>query len=279
MVAALLLAVVAAFPARAGAPRRIVSINLCTDQLVMMLADPGRIASISFLAADPASSVMADEATRFRLNHGLAEEILPLDPDLVLAGGGAHAANYTVDLLRRLGYRVVTLPLATSLADVPVHIRLVAKAIGEEARGEALIARFRARMAAIPPVTGARPVAALYEANGISSGADTLAAASIRAAGFANFATKRHLEGVAYLPLETVIAARPDLLILGRLRQDFPSLAAETLKHPALRAAFPPRRIVRIDQHMWACPVPAIADAVARLAAARLRLSEKAGRP
>lgn len=265
-------------PARAAPPHRIVSLNLCTDELVLLLADRDRIASLSFLAADPASSVMAAEVRGIRLNHGLAEEVLPLHPDLVLAGAGAHAAGYTVNLLRRLGYRVVTLPLATSLADVPIHIRMVAKAIGERGRGEALIARFRAAMAAIPPVAGPKPLAALYEANGISSGADTLAASAIRAAGFTNLAGRRGLRGLAYLPLETVIAARPDLLVLGRAGRNLPSLAAQALKHPAIRAAFPKIHRVTIDQNLWACPIPAIAIAVRRLAEARVRLAADARR-
>jgi iron complex transport system substrate-binding protein len=41
------------------APRRVVSINLCTDQLAMMLAAPGQLVSVSDLAADPHSSAMA----------------------------------------------------------------------------------------------------------------------------------------------------------------------------------------------------------------------------
>ena len=42
------------------APRRVVSINLCTDQLAMMLAAPGQLVSVSQLAGDPHSSAMAE---------------------------------------------------------------------------------------------------------------------------------------------------------------------------------------------------------------------------
>ena len=72
--------VVALAVAAAGAaePRRIVSTNVCTDQLVLMLAERARIASISYLAADPTMSSMSREAVGLRVNHGLAEEIIPL---------------------------------------------------------------------------------------------------------------------------------------------------------------------------------------------------------
>ncbi|RLA20277.1 MAG: ABC transporter substrate-binding protein, partial [Gammaproteobacteria bacterium] len=73
----------AAFSAK---PQRIVSLNLCADQLLLQLAEPKAIASLTHLAADPELSYLAEEATNYPLNYGSAEEILQLDPDLILAG-------------------------------------------------------------------------------------------------------------------------------------------------------------------------------------------------
>ncbi len=42
----------------AGPPERVVSVNLCTDQLAMLLAAPGQLISVSHLASDPLSSSM-----------------------------------------------------------------------------------------------------------------------------------------------------------------------------------------------------------------------------
>ena len=58
--ALLLAAVLAASlsPALADAPGRVVSINLCTDQLAMMLAAPGQLVSVSHLASEVQSSSM-----------------------------------------------------------------------------------------------------------------------------------------------------------------------------------------------------------------------------
>src|SRR3546814_9604599 len=80
--------------------------NVCTDQLVMQIARPERIVSLSFLSRDPQVSAMAAEAVVFPVNHGLAEEILPLRPDLVVAG--SYTTRPTVHLLRRLGARKST---------------------------------------------------------------------------------------------------------------------------------------------------------------------------
>ena len=72
--------------AAAERPQRVVSMNLCTDQLAMLLAAPGQLISVSYLAQDARSSAMAEAAQGFEMNHGLAEEIAFLRPDLVLAG-------------------------------------------------------------------------------------------------------------------------------------------------------------------------------------------------
>ena len=48
--------------AAADAPARVVSVNLCTDQLAMLIAAPGQLQSVSWLAADPSVSLMPDQA-------------------------------------------------------------------------------------------------------------------------------------------------------------------------------------------------------------------------
>ena len=58
------------------APRRVVSFNLCADQLVVALADPEQIAGLSPYAADSALSVVADKARAFRKLDWQAESTL-----------------------------------------------------------------------------------------------------------------------------------------------------------------------------------------------------------
>ena len=69
-----------------AAPARIVSLNLCTDELVLQLADRSKISSITWLSKDPISANVVDLAADVPINHGLAEEIIPLNPDLIVAG-------------------------------------------------------------------------------------------------------------------------------------------------------------------------------------------------
>lgn len=134
-----LLALFLAVPAAAAPPERVVSVNLCTDQLAMLLAAPGQLISVSHLARDPRSSAMAAEAAAFPTNAGRAEDVYLLAPDLVLAGSFTTPAS--VALLRRLGLRVETFPHATSLADVGAQLRQMGTLLGREAEAEALATR------------------------------------------------------------------------------------------------------------------------------------------
>ena len=275
--AALFILGVAAMDDRAMAaspkPQRIVSLNVCTDQLLLSLADRARIASLTFLAADPSSSAMAAEAKGLATNRGRAEEILPLRPDLVLAGD--TAARTTVQLLQRLGHRVVVVPLARTLADIPRNIGAVARAIGEDTRGARLATRFRRDLGRITAQAGVapRPTAILFGPSGVSSGGDSLAGAVIEAAGWANGARGIGLAGVGRISLETVLGLRPQLLILSTLKKEYPSLANGLLRHPALARRLKGRTVIRIHHHRWACGTPHVLGAIRRLARLRDRLT------
>ena len=243
-----------------------------------------RLISVTFLAADPSSSAMHEAVRGLPLNRGRAEDILPLKPDLVLAG--ATAATPTVQLLRRLGHRVVVVPLATRLGDIPRNIETVARAVGEKARGQKLIARFRSELKLITAnarVARGNPAfsAILFGPSGVTSGAHSLAGSIITAAGFTNGMTALGLKGVGRVPLETVLVFRPRLLILSSLKIDNPSLAGNLLAHPALGRSFVGRAMIRIHHHVWACGTPLVLDAIRRLARIRAQLARerRAGQP
>ncbi len=51
-----------AAPAWAQAPQRVVTVNLCLDQIALRLAAPGQLVGLSYLSHDPRLSVLADRA-------------------------------------------------------------------------------------------------------------------------------------------------------------------------------------------------------------------------
>ena len=54
---------------------RVVSLNVCTDQFVMLIADDNQIVSLSEISTDILSSAMAAEASQYHQNNSGAEEV------------------------------------------------------------------------------------------------------------------------------------------------------------------------------------------------------------
>ena len=261
------LAVLLFAPDASAKPERIVSLNLCADQILLELAEPERIAALSFVSRDPYLSYHAAEAERFPIVRGSADEVLLLQPDMVLAGTVSTRA--TVGLLRRLGIPVLELPVADSLASVREQIRRIGAAIGEEARAAALVATLDARLAALEPPAGSlRPVAAVYQTNGHTIGEPSLIDDLLGQAGLVNLAPRVGLGNGGYLSLERLLAADPDVLLMEQYWPGAASLGQTLLRHPALKQAIARRPTVFVPSRLWICGGGFLAEAVAFLAAA-----------
>jgi iron complex transport system substrate-binding protein len=251
----------------AGIPKRIVSLNLCTDELVLRLADRANIASITWLSKDRISANVVDLAADLPVNHGLAEEIIPLDPDLVVAG--TFTARTAVAMLKATRFPVTEFGVAHSLADVRSGIRKMAALVGEPARGEALVASFDGRLAEIgTPAPGRRPTALVFNANGFTVGAGTLVDDIMTRAGLDNVAAHMKLGNYSQLPLEIAVRSDVDILIISARRDGPPSLATALLDHPVLSKLGPKTHIVVLPTNLWSCGGPEVAEAIARLRAA-----------
>lgn len=268
--AVLWLALLCAVPAAANppAPRRIASINLCTDALLFELADAGQIASVTHLSRDPALSMHAARARDFPVNHGRAEEFMRVRPDLVLAGAGS--APLTQHLLRQLGLRVETVPPPATLDDVVRTVRTVGDMIGQRQRAEAL-ATALAALATTMPAAPRRPTALIVQPGGYVPGPDTLGPTLLALAGLTDFAPTLGLGAGGFVPLEALVLARPDFVVRGVSAGSGRALADDFHGHPALsvvrraRGGLVP---VAVNDAAWACGSGALMGAVADLRAA-----------
>jgi iron complex transport system substrate-binding protein len=228
----------------------VVSLNLCTDQLLVLLA-PERVAALSPLARDPALSVVAARAAGLPWVRADTEAVLLLRPDLVLAGD--YGAQAVVAALRGRGVRVVQVTEPQDFAGVAAEIASVAAALGQQARGAALIAAMRARLAAVPRAD--RGSAVFWEARGYSAAPGSFGAAVLRAAGYSNAGTGGEM-GVEAL------AAHPPGLLVTTAAPAYPSLATDMLWHPALRHV----RRASVAPALMACAGPWSVGAVEALA-------------
>lgn len=255
------LALLALLPAAAAAPRRVVSFNLCADQLVLALADPGQIAALSPYARNPGISAAAAAAQAFPVTSGSAEEALALGADLVFLGPRDRLA--TGQLLDGRGIRVERMPLATSLDDAKAIIRRTAAILGHAERGEALAAHLDAARAGPGPAPTALP----YERRGYAAGPTTMLGDALVRAGFRHARPDIGFGG--FVSLETIVRLRPDVLVLNAAPGRADDQGTALLTHPALARLYPAGRRIVVPDVLTVCPGPGLVEAIARLAAAR----------
>ncbi len=249
-------------------PQRIVSMNLCTDQLLLLLVERGRIASLSYFATDPAYSDLAAQAADIPANRGQADEVLAFEPDLVLTS--QFSATLAANLLERLGERVERLGFAATADDIYAQVRQVAALTGTNTQAELLIRdldnALRAEQARLLPELEGRS-AVFFASNGFSYGASSLQDSFITSLGLRNVAAEAGLYGPAQLPLEILIAAEPDFVFTDRRTTLDTQLAHPLLQHPALAALGRKTQIIEIPDTLFQCAGPQFAEAYRTLAA------------
>ena len=252
-------------PALAAPPQRVVSINLCTDELVVPLADRATIKSVSYLAADPQESPIADQVRGIPVNYARAEEILPLKPDVVFAN--AFSAAYTVSLLKRLGVHVVELPEPTDFDGIRANIRHVAEILGRPEKGAALLEEFDRTLAETVRRPGPnRPSAVIYRAGGYTDGGVGLISDLLAHVGLRNVALEHGLDRWSHLSIEQLLVDKPDIIVFSAYERKTPSQESAVLEHPAIRDYLATHRSIGIPPKYWGCGTPIIAEVAKRLA-------------
>lgn len=259
---------------------RVASINACTDQLTLKLADPGQVATVSEYATHPAFSYMAEAAGGVPVNHGYAEEVLAFDPDLVVSG--PYTKRETTRRLESFGYHVLTLPDPATFQGIRENLRRMAGLLGHPKRGERLIGRMDRVLAAVAdrlPPPDQRLRALVLRPNGVTVGEGSLLDTIMRAAGLTNLG--RGLKAGSYreVPLEKLVTTQPDMIILAAFASGQPSLAEAIQRHPVFDALETERDPVWLPGRLWSCGGWFAAQAVVRLAehAYGIRVPEPAG--
>jgi iron complex transport system substrate-binding protein len=267
--APLLLAACTQAPAREAAPGapRIVSLNPCTDAVLVEVADPQQILALSSYSSDPASSSMdLITARRFPAVNGTVEEVIALQPDLVL--GSTFDAPATRDAFARLGFRFEGFGINPDVADSVAQIRRIAALAGHPERGEGLVRRIETALAANAAPSGPPVTAIVWQSSGIVPGQNTLISELLARTGFVNAAAAKGMGQADVLPLEQMLADPPRLILAAGNPQ---SNEDRMLGHPAL-AVLTQTRLERYDSALLWCGGPTIVRAAQRLGAVRRSL-------
>jgi iron complex transport system substrate-binding protein len=245
---------------------RIASMNVCTDQLLLSLADANQIAGLSPYARDDWQSWQADKARQFPLLSGGAEDILVLRPDVVVASRFDKRA--TRELLRRQGVQLVEFAMPRSFVEVKDQIRWMGGIVGHAERADAEIARLDAAIARARETIGSRGARVLpLSRRGWVAGRDSLVGALLQAAGLRNAASELDVSDGGFVSLETIIALKPDLLLVSEEGDRAEDEGTALLLHPALERFYPATRRIVIPERLTVCGGVMLADALDRLVA------------
>lgn len=250
-----------------------VSLNPCADAVLVEVADPAQVRGLSHFSREPgASSLGVARARRFASNSGTLEEIVALHPDIVI--GDAFTSAPTAAAIERMGMRLERYQFEPDVATSLAQVRRVAALAGHPERGEALVRRIEASLAAAAPPAGEAPVSAVvWQSGGMVPGSGTLIADLLRRTGFRQLSAVRGMRQGEILPLELMLADPPQVILATGNPL---SNEDRALSHPALRALRGTRR-ERLDPSLLWCGGPTIVRAAGRLA--QVRRSVESGTP
>ena len=252
-------------------PRHVISLDLCTDEMLAYYgarapALKSRIAALSPLSRQTYAGQDGDvDLTGWPVHDGSLERVLQYRPDLALAG--PYNALLLRQRLGQLGVRVQVLPLPQRLDDIAPYEQRLLALLGLPAS----LADASPPAAPVPgqapgDVPDAAPRLLLLGANGIGTGTATLEGDILVRAGWRNYV---QTPGYVPLDLERVAADPPDAVLwtapVG------PALANRFAEHPVMRRAVPASRWVTSDAWRWQCPGPWSWDLVRELTRARER--------
>jgi len=238
----------------ASAALKVASLNLCTDELLLQLAAPDQIISVTHLAQQPAETLLWRQARRYRSNDGSLLSVAGLRPDLVVTMGGG--ARDRIRIAGRLGIRTIDLPFARNIADVETSVTRLAEALGRPQAGTALLRRMAALKASAP--RGHRDTIWL------GGGGRTVAADGLEAQWMALAGMRQRPTRGDRISLETLMLRPPAILLRSDYRQGQYSAGQRWLTHPAARRPMG-ARVIPTDGRLWTCMNPLLIDEIHRL--------------
>lgn len=242
-------------------PLRVVSLDYCSDQYVLGLAERGQIAAVSMEARNDYSShaALAEGLLQVRPR---ASDVLGQRPDLVVRSWGGDPR--LLAMLERMGIGVHQIGPVSSFDDIRRETLRAGEALGASQQGQSAVARMDAALARAPRHQSR---SALYVTpGGVTGGQGTFVHALIEAAGLGNRAGEA--SGWISLPLEAVATQTPDLLVTGFINSDTDRVDRWSVsRHPVMRRALDTRPVFALETGIVACPTWLAGEEAVRLGA------------
>lgn len=248
-------------PLKAADLPRIASMNVCTDQLLLTLADPAQILGLSRFSRDAWQSWAADDASRYKILSGGAEDILVLRPDIVVAS--LFDKRSTRELLKANGLRLAEFTVPRNLDEVKAQIRQMGAIVGHPDRAAAEITRLDAAIARARLVVADKHYSVLpLSRRGWVSGRDSLVSSLLAETGLYNAAGDLGIALGGYASLEAIVSLKPDFIVVSQAGGVAEDDGRAFLLHPALERFYPPQKRIVIPEQLTVCGGVMLADAL-----------------
>lgn len=255
----------------AGLPR-IVSMNVCSDQLLLSLADPAQIMGLSRFARDSWQSWAAGDARNYRILSGGAEDVLVLKPDIVVAS--LFDKRSTRELLKANGLHLVEFTVPRTLDEVKDQIREMGDLVQHPDRAVAEIARLDAAIARAREAGMNRHYRVLpLSRRGWVPGSDSLVSSLLTETGLLNASGDLGVASGGYASLEAIVKLKPDFILVSEAGDRAEDDGRAFLLHPALERFYPPEKRLVIPERLTVCGGVMLADALDLLSAELKRVA------
>jgi ABC-type Fe3+-hydroxamate transport system substrate-binding protein len=200
----------------ADSPRRVASLNLTADEILVEILPHDRLVGVTRFADEQGTSNVVGRVppsvTRFPKAD--IERLVALSPDLVVVSEYTDADF--LRLLQQSGLRVHQMRGLDSMAGFRQAVLDLGQAVGERAAAQTLAARFDATLADVRQrLAGAPRPRVLYWANPHTAGKGTAIGALIECAGAVNAGAELGLSGIVPLGAERAFVADPDVVLVG----------------------------------------------------------------
>ena len=251
---------------------RIVSMNVCSDQLLSTLADSEQILGLSRFSRDGWQSWAADRARRYPVLSGGAEDVLVAKPDIVVAS--LFDKRSTRELLKANGLHLAEFTVPRTLDEVKDQIREMGEVVQHPDRARAEIARLdaaiaRARQAATDKHYRVLPLSR----RGWVSGRDSLVSSLLTETGLLNPAGELGVAFGGFASMEAIISLKPDFILVSEAGDRAEDDGRAFLLHPALERFYPPEKRIVIPERLTVCGGVMLAEALDVLTAELKRVS------
>jgi iron complex transport system substrate-binding protein len=269
MVKLLYLSMIAACTSmQAATPDRIVSLNPCTDAILVHLAKPEQIAALSAYSHDPAAtSIPVSIAQKFRVTNGTAESIIQLKPDLVI--GSSFTPPQTVTALKHFGIAFRGFNAPSTIAASKVQVTEIAGLIGQSRAGIAL----NQQIDAATWQSTAVPIESLvYRDEGLVLGAGSLTADIMSRTGFRNISAMYGIPDWGILPLEKLVRHPPPVILHAEIESGARARGERLLTHPVFNHLSGQTALRTLPSNLVNCGGPSIIAAAQKLREIRISL-------